>query len=148
MKTVSPRTIITTFAIFVVAVLIYAWHYITDIHRKFPDIDLKKSRIGIASWYSENDRNINKHTANLEVFNDKDLTCATWHYDFGEELLVINAFTGAWVVCRVNDRGPAKSLGREIDLTKAAFKKIARLKKGLIKVFVIPTQKVKKPETS
>jgi len=38
----------------------------------------------------------------------------------------------------VNDRGPRKQLGRKIDLSKAAFKKIADLRRGVIKVTLQP----------
>lgn len=119
--------------------------YLHDLHVRFPGIDLSRARMGIASWYSEQDKNINKHTANGEVFDDKAMTCASWYYPFDEELLVINMLSGKWVVCRVNDRGPNKRLNREIDLSKAAFSEIANLKKGLIYTAVIPTQKKEEP---
>ena len=57
---------------------------------------------GIASWYSESDPFINLHTANGEVFNDRALTCATWHFSFGSYLRVENLDNGKSVVCRVN----------------------------------------------
>jgi rare lipoprotein A (peptidoglycan hydrolase) len=41
------------------------------------------------------------------------------------------------VVVRINDRGPAKRLKRGIDLSKAAFKALAPLELGLIKVKLI-----------
>ena len=75
------------------------------------------------------------------MFDDQALTCASWDYDFGEKLLVINALNGKGVVCRVNDRGPGKRLRRKIDLTKAAFKKIANPKRGLIPVTIFPVRK-------
>src|SRR3990167_7189007 len=105
MRKLRPRTLKIAMTALVLFVLFQIWAYVTDIHRRFPNLDLKQARVGIASWYSKTDKHINKHTANHEVFNDQDDTCATWNYDFGDELLVINAFTGAWVVCRVNDRG-------------------------------------------
>lgn len=91
---------------------------------------------GVASWYSQTDPAINKHTANGEVFNDRDMTCASWNHPFGTKLKVTNLQNKKSVVCRVNDRGPAKRLKREIDLTLAAFKKISSPAKGLIKVSV------------
>lgn len=100
----------------------------------------KKKRLpsvqGIASWYSETDPFINKHTANGEVFDDSKLTCASWHHPFNTRLKVTNLSNGKSVVCRVNDRGPAKRLNRVIDLTIGAFKKIAPARKGLIRVSV------------
>ena len=98
---------------------------------------------GTASWYSETDPFINKHTANGEVFDDSKLTCASWHFPFGTYLEVQNLSTGKSVVCRVNDRGPSKRLHRLIDLTKTAFGRIAELKRGLIKVSVRPVPRPK-----
>lgn len=95
-----------------------------------------QKRYGIASWYSEKDPFINKHTANGEIFDDSQMTCASWDYPFGTRLQVVNLANGKTVICRVNDRGPSKRLGRKIDLTKAAFQKIADLRKGLIRVSV------------
>lgn len=120
------------------------WSYVDDLHSRFPDMDFSEARIGIASWYSETDSHINERTASGEKFNDKIIACASWDYPFGEKLLVINALNGKWVVCRVNDRGPGKRLRRKIDLTKAAFKKIADQKTGLIPVMIIRTAGKKK----
>ena len=93
---------------------------------------------GIASWYSESDPNINKHTANGEIFDDSKLTCASWDFSFGTKLKIINLDNGKSVVCRVNDRGPSKRLQRLVDLSQASFKKISNLKLGLINVSVTP----------
>lgn len=97
-------------------------------------------RTGIASWYSETDPFINKHTANGEVFDDSKMTCASWDYAFGTLLKVTNLKNGKSVVCRVNDRGPSKRLNRMVDLSKAAFKKIENPGKGLtrVKMRVVP----------
>ncbi len=127
--------------ILVVDIFVFCNHYTNDLHARFPNMNFSRARWGVASWYSEKDKFINKHTANNEVFDDDAMTCASWNYPFGSKLLVINMLTTRWVVCRVNDRGPAKRLGREIDLTKAAFKKISHWRKGLVPVVVIPTEK-------
>ena len=115
-----------------------AWFYVRGIQMRFPDLNLENASIGVASWYSRTDPNINEHTANGEVFDDNEHTCASWDFPFDQHLLVINAFTGRYIDCRVNDRGPAKRLNRKIDLSKAAFSKIANVKRGLINVFIIP----------
>ena len=91
---------------------------------------------GVASWYSEKDKFINKHTANGEVFDDQQMTCASWSFKFGTMLEVKNLYNGKSIVCRVNDRGPNKRLNRLIDLTKAAFKKLDGTHRGLIPVTV------------
>ena len=89
----------------------------------------------IASWYGGGEK-LNPHTANGDPFNSSLLTCATWDYPFDTLLKVINVKTGKSVIVRVNDRGPAKSLGRTIDLTKAAFSRIADTRHGLTAVRV------------
>lgn len=114
------------------------WVLVRDLKTRFPNLDFSLSRFGVASWYSEQDKFINEKTANGETFDDSALTCASWFHDFGEKLLVINVFSGKWVVCRVNDRGPNKRLNREIDLTKSAFKRISNPRHGLIRVTVTP----------
>jgi len=94
---------------------------------------------GMASWYSEEDPGVLKTTANMEEFDDSDLTCAIWDIPFNAILKVTNLDNGKHVFVRVNDRGPAKRLlrqGRIIDLTKAAFSKIDDLENGLIRVSV------------
>ena len=89
---------------------------------------------GTASWYSESDAGINLQTASGEIFDDTRSTCASWDFPFGTRLEVTNLRNGRSVICRVNDRGPAKKLGRLIDLTKGAFQQIAPLRSGLIHV--------------
>jgi len=91
---------------------------------------------GTASWYSESDPGINRNTANGEIFDDSKKTCASWDFPFGTHLRVTHLTNGKTVVCRVNDRGPAKRLGRVIDLTRGAFQEIAPLRVGLIPVKV------------
>ena len=110
-----------------------------------PPVLTKKVRLsplfyGMASWYSETDPGIRRHTASGEVFEDTQLTCASWDFAFGTRLKVENLENGKSVVCRVNDRGPAKRLRRLIDLTRTAFQKISNPKQGLVWVSVTPVQ--------
>ena len=93
---------------------------------------------GTAAWYSKKDPYIRRHTANGEIFDDSKSTCAVWDFPFGTYLKVTNLENRKSVICRVNDRGPAKRLGRRIDLTQSAFRKIACLRRGVIKVSVNP----------
>ncbi len=98
---------------------------------------------GMASWYAEFSPGIRTTTANMEVFNDDELTCAIWHVPFDTILEVTNLQNGKKVMVRVNDRGPAKRLcrqGRVIDLAKAAFQRIADLDEGLINVRIRPVE--------
>lgn len=87
---------------------------------------------GLASWYGEELRN--HLMANGHPFNPDALTCACWHYPLGTSLLVTNRRTGASVVVKTTDRGPAKRLHRLIDLSEAAFKRIGDPKVGLLDV--------------
>ena len=96
---------------------------------------------GMASWYSESDPGINRHTANGEIFDDSKLTCASWNFPFGTFVKVRNLQNGKSVVCRVNDRGPSKRFKRRvIDLTKTAFQRIAPPGMGLAEVSVRPVK--------
>ncbi len=101
-------------------------------------LEERRHGIGTASWYSRKDKGIRKHTANGEIFDDTKRTCASWDYKFGTNLKVTNLHNGKSVICRVNDRGPAKRLSRIVDLTHAAFRKIADPRKGLVRVSVKP----------
>lgn len=95
--------------------------------------------IGMASWYSAADPGVQPLTASGEPFDETQLTCAAWNLPFHTRLHVTNLETGQEVVVRVNDRGPARRLvteGRVIDLSKAAFRQIAGLERGLVPVKV------------
>lgn len=93
---------------------------------------------GVCSWYSRTDPAINLYTANGEIFDDSKMTCASWNFPFNTYLRITNLANGKSVICRVNDRGPAKRLKRLIDLSKSAFRRIADPKCGLIDVSVTP----------
>ena len=76
-------------------------------------------------------------TASGERFNENDLTCAMRSREWGTLIKVTNLANGKSVVVRLNDFGPNKRLhakGRVIDLSKAAFARIASLKAGVIRV--------------
>jgi rare lipoprotein A len=94
-------------------------------------------KTGQASWYSQQSPGINKHTANNELFNDRELTAAMWDVPFNQLVKVTNLDNGKSVIVRVNDRGPHRRFaarGRLIDLTKYAFSRIASLDEGLIRI--------------
>ena len=86
-----------------------------------------------ASWYGGGEK-LNEYTASGERFDPSKLACASWYYDFGQMLRVTNIETGKSIVVICNDRGPNKRLGRAIDLSREAFRKLAPLEKGLIRV--------------
>ena len=73
----------------------------------------------------------------MEKFDHNKMTCAMWGVPFNTMIEVTNLSNGKKTIVRVNDRGPAKRLcqkGRVIDLTRAAFRQIEDLDKGLTNV--------------
>ncbi|MBO5825650.1 MAG: septal ring lytic transglycosylase RlpA family protein [Treponema sp.] len=84
-----------------------------------------------ASYYAEKFHG--KRTSNGEIFNMNDLTCAHKSLPFNTILKVTNLSNGKSVQVRVNDRGPFVA-GREIDLSKAAAKKLGMINSGTAKV--------------
>ncbi len=94
-------------------------------------------RIGLASWYSEQDPGIHPSTANGELFHDGALTAAIWDLPFGSCVEVTNLRTLRHVAVRINDRGPHPRLvaqGRVIDLSRSAFEQLGDLQEGLMPV--------------
>lgn len=81
-----------------------------------------------ASFYDEP-----QGTANGEVFNPEDLTAAHKTLPFNTRVRVTNPATGKSVTVRINDRGPYID-GRCLDLSRAAFRAIADLNQGVLKV--------------
>lgn len=84
-----------------------------------------------ASFYGESFHG--KMTSNGEIFNMNDFTCAHKSLPFETILKVTNLSNGKTVNVRVNDRGPFV-IGREIDLSKAAAKKLDMINDGTVKV--------------
>lgn len=88
-----------------------------------------------ASWYGGHHHG--KRTASGEVFDKNKMTCAAVSkYKFGEMLEVTNVKTGKSVVVKVNDRGGFAKYGRELDLSEGAFKKIAPVNQGVVKISI------------
>ena len=86
---------------------------------------------GTASWYHEGHT-----TANGESYKPDGITAAHRTLPFGTRVKVTNKKTGKSVVVRINDRGPAKWTRRDIDLSRGAFRKIAKLKRGVVPVCI------------
>ena len=85
-----------------------------------------------ASYY--HDKFNGKKTASGKRFNNQKLTAAHRKFPFGTMLKITNEANGKYVVVAVNDRGPFTK-GREIDLSRKAYKSIAVNKNsGLMKV--------------
>ena len=88
-----------------------------------------------ASWYGEEHRGL--PMANGQPFNPDKLTAASWFFALGTKVVVTHVDRS--VVVEITDRGPAKRLfqeGRKIDLSRAAFAKLANPELGLIDVTV------------
>lgn len=92
-----------------------------------------RSRCGIASYYGPEFHG--QRTASGERFNSQAMTAAHPSLPFGTKIKVVNQDNGRSVVVHGNDRGPFVG-GRIIDLSAAAFRKIASLNQGLVKVCI------------
>jgi rare lipoprotein A len=89
----------------------------------------------LASWYGEEHRGL--LMANGQRFNPNKLTAASWFYHLGTKVVVTHENRS--VIVEITDRGPARLLvreGRKIDLSRAAFAKLADPDLGLIEVTV------------
>lgn len=86
---------------------------------------------GKASYYGN--QHHNKLTASGERFDQNALTAAHRTLPFGTRVRVTNTRNSQSVVVRINDRGPFVR-GRIIDLSKAAFERIASTRAGVIRV--------------
>lgn len=85
-----------------------------------------------ASYY--HDKFNGRKTASGEKFDNERFTAAHRKFPFGTMLKVTNIASGKSVVVVVNDRGPFTK-GREIDLSRKAYKTIAASQtSGLMKV--------------
>lgn len=75
--------------------------------------------------------------ANGRRFDPDKLTAASWFYELGTKVVVTHENRS--VIVEITDRGPARSLllqGRKIDLSRAAFAKLADPDLGLIDVTI------------
>lgn len=87
----------------------------------------------IASYYAEPFHG--RTTASGYVYDMEQMTCASMDYPFGSVLKVTNLNNGKSVNVVVTDTGNfKKKYGRDIDLSKGAFRKLDKLGKGLINV--------------
>lgn len=59
---------------------------------------------------------------------------ASWLFPLGSRVKVTNPKTGKSVIVKIADRGPAKRLGRVIDLSKKSFLQIANPQTGILNV--------------
>ncbi len=88
-------------------------------------------QIGLASWYGPQFQG--KQTANGEIFNMNDLTCAHRFLPLGTWVKVTNLHTRKWIVVRVNDRGPVPDT-RIADLSSEAARMLGMHARGVTRV--------------
>lgn len=85
----------------------------------------------LASYYGGGPRRYepNAHTASGELFDWRQSTCAHRTLPFGTRLRV--SYGGRSIVCRVNDRGPAASTGRSLDMSKGDAMRLGTIRAGV-----------------
>jgi rare lipoprotein A len=88
---------------------------------------------GRASWYGGEDGFAGRPTANGEIFDPGELTCAHRTLPFGTTLEVKNLETGKKAIVRVNDRGPFIR-GRMLDVSEKAALALGMHGNGTAKV--------------
>jgi rare lipoprotein A (peptidoglycan hydrolase) len=89
----------------------------------------------VSSWYGA--ELAGATMANGAPFDPDRATAASWDVPLGARLAVTNPATGATVEVVVTDRGPRRSLGRCLDLSRSAFEQIADPNVGLVDVVIV-----------
>lgn len=97
---------------------------------------------GKASWYGK--KYAGRPTASGEIFRPSAYTAAHKKSPLGIIMRVQNQANGRSVFVKINDRGPYVG-GRIIDLSQAAFARIAPLSQGVVDVCVQVVRKKSKP---
>lgn len=87
---------------------------------------------GEASYYS--DRLAGHKTASGERYRPEALTAAHRSLPLGTVLRVTRRDGKRTVVVRINDRGPFGSERRILDLSRAAFERLGKLRAGVLEV--------------
>lgn len=88
---------------------------------------------GAASYYA--DFFADRLTANGERYDPDAYTAAHRSLPFGSVVRVVYEKTGAWVLVRINDRGPYVK-GRIIDLSRKAATRLSMIRDGVVGVRV------------
>lgn len=98
------------------------------------------AQIGQASWYGREWTTGHGHRgtmANGRKFDPAKFSAASYAYPLGTILLVTNAANGKQVAVMVTDRGPARRLGRLLDLSEAAADALGYHRDGIATVSVL-----------
>lgn len=93
--------------------------------------ELKES-VGTASFYAEEFQG--KKTADGEIYDMNELTCAHPSLPFNSLLKITNLNNKKTAIVRVNDRMPPRGDGRIIDLSKKTAQDLDFISKGLATV--------------
>ena len=105
---------------------------------------------GRASWYGYEWTTGKRGTmANGRRFNPKAWTAASYDYPLGTVVEVTNQANGHRIAVMVTDRGPARRLGRLLDLSEAASTALGYHQDGVtvvaVRVLVLPSTSTKVP---
>jgi rare lipoprotein A len=93
--------------------------------------------VGRASWYGYEWTTGKRGTmANGRRFNPRAISAASYDYPLGTVLEVTNQANGRHLQVTVTDRGPAKRLGRLLDLSEAAATALGYHQAGIATVAV------------
>jgi len=83
------------------------------------------------SYYA--DKFEGRKTASGETYRHSRMTGAHTSLSLGTRVELVNVENGKSVIITVNDRGPLKA-GRAFDISQGAFRRIASLNDGIVKV--------------
>lgn len=122
-------------------ILLWLPMIVMNLSIKTEDVDI----YSMTSFYAENFHG--RKTANGEIYDMYDYTCASPNLPFGTILKVTNLDNDKFVIVRVNDRGPfavhkngtpirplQPHPTRDLDLSLSAFENISKRQKGVIKI--------------
>jgi rare lipoprotein A (peptidoglycan hydrolase) len=96
-----------------------------------PSVETPQVYRGIASWYADD-----SNASGMPVNNATDMTAASWKFPLGLRVKVTRVATGQSVVVTIQDRGPAKHLGRLIDLRPRPARELNLIEAGIGEVTV------------
>lgn len=92
-----------------------------------------QDEVGSATWYGR--QHHGRKSADGSVFDKNALTAAApKRYSLGTILRVTNLENNLSTVVKVTDRGGFERRGHLIDLSESAFRQIASIRKGVVKV--------------
>lgn len=99
-------------------------------------LELKKENqlSGYATYYGTTSKFQGRKTASGEIFDRNLMTAAMNGIKFGTKVKVTNLANNKSIIVKINDR--MGSVKNKIDLSSGAFKKIANLSTGRIKVSI------------